>query len=608
MSLINISNLTFSYEGSFHNIFENVSFQIDTDWKLGFTGRNGRGKTTFLKLLMGKYEYSGTISSNVSFEYFPYDVPDADFFVIDVIHEISPNAQDWEIARELSLLNVSDDLLYRSYSTLSKGEQTKALLAALFLKENSFLLIDEPTNHLDTLGRKTLSDYLKRKHGFILVSHDRVFLDNCIDHILVINKTNIEVQRGNFSSWWRNKEMQDSFERAENEKHKKEISRLTAAAQKTSGWSDRVEKSKNGSTNSGSKMISLFKRRKAYMIYSKYEVMKRCISGMNFPDYRYEQLIKMIFAQHIPDFHSMYMLPERLRSNLAETFGTSVCGLVPVTHRASGQADKVLFQLKDGNCVETVNLHYKKGWESFCVSSQCGCGFGCKFCATGAIGHKRNMTADEITDQILYFYLAGHQINSVSFMGMGEPFANPNLFDALKILTNPSLFGLSQRRITISTIGMIPGIKRLTRDFPQVNLAFSLHSPFEKQRSELMPINQTYPLHKVMDALDAHVANTKRRLFLAYIMLGGINDSAEHAKALAHLILSRGALSYLYHVDLIPYNATDKTARKFTASNHEAIKNFSDILHSNRISVGIRMQFGSDIGAGCGQLYADERD
>lgn len=350
------------------------------------------------------------------------------------------------------------------------------------------------------------------------------------------------------------------------------------------------------------------KRRKAYMIYSKYDVMKRCISEMNFPDYRYEQLIKMIFAQHVSDFHAMYMLPERLRANLAETFGASACGLVPIAHQASGQADKVLFQLKDGNCVETVNLHYKKGWESFCISSQCGCGFGCKFCATGAIGHKRNMTADEITDQILYFYLAGHKMNSVSFMGMGEPFANPNLFDALKILTNPSLFGLSQRRITISTIGMIPGIKRLTRDFPQVNLAFSLHSPFEKQRSELMPINQTYPLHKVMDALDAHVANTKRRLFLAYIMLGGINDSAEHAKALAHLILSRGALSYLYHVDLIPYNVTDKTARKFIASNNETIKNFSDILHSNRISVATRMQFGSDIGAGCGQLYADERD
>ena len=269
MSLINISNLTFSYEGSFHNIFENVSFQIDTDWKLGFTGRNGRGKTTFLKLLMGKYEYSGTISSSVTFEYFPYAVPDADSFVIDVIHEISSNAQDWEIAREMSLLNVSDELLYRSYSTLSKGEQTKALLAALFLKENSFLLIDEPTNHLDILGRKTLSDYLNKKHGFILVSHDRVFLDNCIDHILVINKTNIEVQRGNFSSWWKNKEMQDSFELAENEKHKKEISRLTAAAQKTSRWSDRVEKSKNGSTNSGSKLD------KGYVGHKAAKMMKR---------------------------------------------------------------------------------------------------------------------------------------------------------------------------------------------------------------------------------------------------------------------------------------------------------------------------------------------
>lgn len=491
MSLINISNLTFSYEGSFHNIFENVSFQIDTDWKLGFTGRNGRGKTTFLKLLMGKYEYSGTISSNVSFEYFPYDVPDADFFVIDVIHEISPNAQDWEIARELSLLNVSDDLLYRSYSTLSKGEQTKALLAALFLKENSFLLIDEPTNHLDTLGRKTLSDYLKRKHGFILVSHDRVFLDNCIDHILVINKTNIEVQRGNFSSWWRNKEMQDSFERAENEKHKKEISRLTAAAQKTSGWSDRVEKSKNGSTNSGSKLD------KGYVGHKAAKMMKRSKAIEN----RQQDLI-----------HEKSKLLKNLET--AESLKLS-----PLPYHTSR-----LLELSD------VSIAY--GSRAVC--------------------------------------------SNISF--------------------------------TISTIGMIPGIKRLTRDFPQVNLAFSLHSPFEKQRSELMPINQTYPLHKVMDALDAHVANTKRRLFLAYIMLGGINDSAEHAKALAHLILSRGALSYLYHVDLIPYNATDKTARKFTASNHEAIKNFSDILHSNRISVAIRMQFGSDIGAGCGQLYADERD
>jgi lincosamide and streptogramin A transport system ATP-binding/permease protein len=128
---------------------------------------------------------------------------------------------DWEIVKELSLLDMDCDTLYRQFYTLSRGEQTKALLAAMFLKENSFLLIDEPTNHLDAEARQKLSDYLKKKKGFILISHDRSFLDNCIDHILSINKTNIEIQKGNFSSWWRNKELQDGFELAENEKLKR---------------------------------------------------------------------------------------------------------------------------------------------------------------------------------------------------------------------------------------------------------------------------------------------------------------------------------------------------------------------------------------------------
>ncbi|GKU24168.1 Lsa family ABC-F type ribosomal protection protein [Clostridium folliculivorans] len=254
MSMINVTNLTFAYEGSYDNIFENVSFQIDTDWKLGFTGRNGRGKTTFLNLLLGKHEYIGNISANVNFEYFPYEVKAQEDFTIDVIREISPNSMDWEIVKELSMLDMDYDALYRQFYTLSKGEQTKALLAAMFLKENSFLLIDEPTNHLDIEGRKKLSDYLKKKKGFILISHDRAFLDNCIDHILAINKTNIEIQKGNFSSWWRNKELQDGFELAENEKLKKDINRLSAAAKRTSTWSDKVESSKFGGTNSGSKI------------------------------------------------------------------------------------------------------------------------------------------------------------------------------------------------------------------------------------------------------------------------------------------------------------------------------------------------------------------
>ena len=177
MSLINVTDLTFSYDGSYENIFENISFQLDTDWKLGFTGRNGRGKTTFLNLLLGKYAYKGKISANVSFEYFPFEVEDKTQFTIDVIRSYAAESEDWQILRELNLLEVSDDILYRPFETLSNGERTKALLAALFLKENSFLLIDEPTNHLDAEARKAVCSYFNRKKGFILVSHDRAFLD-----------------------------------------------------------------------------------------------------------------------------------------------------------------------------------------------------------------------------------------------------------------------------------------------------------------------------------------------------------------------------------------------------------------------------------------------
>ena len=160
MSMIQVSHLTFGYEGSFDNIFEDVSFQIDTDWKLGFIGRNGRGKTTFLNLLLGRYEYTGTITHSVEFEYFPYPVEDREEMTLTILEGIAPEAQLWEIQRELSLLEVEEGVLYRPFSTLSNGEQTKTLLAALFLKENRFLLIDEPTNHLDTLAREKVGEGL----------------------------------------------------------------------------------------------------------------------------------------------------------------------------------------------------------------------------------------------------------------------------------------------------------------------------------------------------------------------------------------------------------------------------------------------------------------
>ena len=246
MSLIQVSNLTFAYDGSYDTIFENVSFQIDTNWRLGFTGRNGRGKTTFLNLLLGKFPYRGSISSSVSFSYFPYEIPDKSVLAVAVVEEIYPDYQYWQLAREMNLLQLGEEVLYRPFETLSNGEQTKLMLAVLFLKENNFLLIDEPTNHLDIQGRELVSRYLNSKKGFILVSHDRAFLDGCVDHILSINKTNIEVCRGNFSTWYENKQRQDAFELAENEKLKREIRRLEDTAREKANWSDRVEATKIG--------------------------------------------------------------------------------------------------------------------------------------------------------------------------------------------------------------------------------------------------------------------------------------------------------------------------------------------------------------------------
>jgi 23S rRNA (adenine-C8)-methyltransferase len=338
-------------------------------------------------------------------------------------------------------------------------------------------------------------------------------------------------------------------------------------------------------------------------INSKYYKMKEIVTNLNLPKYRYEQILKAIFTQRKEQFSEMNALPAMLREALIREFGEHVNSAKPVVSQKSKQSNKLLFELTDGEHIEAIGLFYRKGWESFCISSQCGCGFGCSFCATGTAGLMRNLTADEITDQLLYFYQIGHKLDSVSFMGMGEAFANPHLFDGLALLTDSNLFGLSQRRITVSTIGFIPEIKKLTRSYPQINLAFSLHSPFDEQRSSIMPVNKRYPLQEVMETLDEHIRQTGRKVFLAYIMLHGINDTEEHAKALAELVQKRAVGKQLYHIDLIPYNNTDKTSRNYHATERKKIRNFQDILRMHGIHVTIRTQFGGDIDAACGQLY-----
>ena len=253
MTSIKISNLTFAYEGSYDDVFTNLNAEIDTNWKLGLVGRNGRGKTTLCRLLMGNYEYRGSISLPVSCEYFPYQVPDSSANAWQLADALGVEYQPWQLERECRLLGMGGDVLERSLTTLSLGEQTKLLLAILFLRANSFLLIDEPTNHLDLAGRQVVGRYLKSKSGFILISHDRAFLDSCIDHIMAINKTGIDIRQGNFSTWEANKKQQDDWERAENARLQQDIKRLAHAAQRSQQWSDQVEKSKFGQRPSGNK-------------------------------------------------------------------------------------------------------------------------------------------------------------------------------------------------------------------------------------------------------------------------------------------------------------------------------------------------------------------
>lgn len=284
MSQIKVKDLSFSYDTTYDPIFDHVSFVIDTDWKLGFVGRNGRGKTTFLNLLLGKYQYEGSIEGFGTFDYFPFSIEETKVPAYKVIKNHIAPFEKWEkemqicmgrtdsqsierygtildlylqndgyiidelIEKEAGKLGIKAEVLQRPFFTLSSGEKTKLMLAALFLKKNNFLLIDEPTNHLDQKGREIVATYLmNQQKGYILVSHDRHFIDQSVDHILSINRSSIEVIQGNFTSWQYQKERRDQSELEENAKLKKDIHRLDQAAKRTTSWSDKIEGSKIGS-------------------------------------------------------------------------------------------------------------------------------------------------------------------------------------------------------------------------------------------------------------------------------------------------------------------------------------------------------------------------
>jgi lincosamide and streptogramin A transport system ATP-binding/permease protein len=303
IAIIHFRSLSFQYEGSTQPLFSNLNLELDSAWRLGFIARNGRGKTTLLRLLSGALPYQGKIVSPLGFAYFPYAVKDETLPALEVAREaIAPfraleatmaSAQndparlneyaealesytradgfaiDAMIKAEAGKLDLAQQILERPFSSLSHGERTKLLLAALFLRHDSLLLIDEPTNHLDLEGRAALARYLRGKNGFILVSHDRSLLDSTIDHVLSINRDgSFSIEQGNYSSWQRNKDLQDAFELAQNEGLKKQISALNESAREKAGWSEKIERGKIGSHTAdrgyvGHKAAKMMKRSKA---------------------------------------------------------------------------------------------------------------------------------------------------------------------------------------------------------------------------------------------------------------------------------------------------------------------------------------------------------
>lgn len=244
MAMIQFQNVTFAYDGSYDNVFENLTFQIDSRWRLGLIGRNGRGKTTLLRILAGELHAQGQIVLPLAPALFPFRVADENEPTLTVMRACAPDAPDWRLMLELNGLNMPEEALQRPYRTLSRGEQTKVQLCALFARDDTYPLIDEPTNHLDLAGRALVARYLSGKDGFLLVSHDRAFLNDCIDHTLAINRASVAVQRGGFDTWEREFDRKNQTEQARNEQLKKDVARLTESARRQAEWSQNTEKGK----------------------------------------------------------------------------------------------------------------------------------------------------------------------------------------------------------------------------------------------------------------------------------------------------------------------------------------------------------------------------
>ena len=316
----------------------------------------------------------------------------------------------------------------------------------------------------------------------------------------------------------------------------------------------------------------------------------------NEPEYRKKQIKRALFVDLVEKWEDVTTLPLTLRLQLSKECLLSINA--QSFHAKDNESQKTLIRLSDGFMIESVLMHHKNGRNTVCVSSQIGCPLGCIFCNTGMQGFKRNLTAFEIIEQVLYFarllIKKNEKVNNVVFMGMGEPLLNyDNVITAIKILNDPEGFGLGARHISVSTSGIVPGIEKFTHENLEVNLALSLHAPNDILRSKLMPINKKYPLQEVLNAIGKYIKKTNRRVMFEYILIQNVNDSPKFALELTQLVKP-----FLGFVNLIPYNDTGK----FKASPSQKIQAFKKILEQNGVTVTQRHKFGDGVHGACGQL------
>lgn len=326
------------------------------------------------------------------------------------------------------------------------------------------------------------------------------------------------------------------------------------------------------------------------------------VTGWGYPVYRARQIWHWIYAQKVTSFSEMTNLPAGLMAQLEAQ--AVLQAFVPVRdlYSSDGETVKWLFQLADGQLIETVLMDYTDGRHTACISSQAGCAMGCVFCATGQMSFSRHLTAGEIIEQAMYvgrwLQSRGERLSNVVLMGMGEPLHNYDaVLAAIQRMTAPEGLGIGQRHITVSTVGLVPQIRRFSGEGLQVKLAISLHAATDEERSALLPVNRRYPLVELLAACREYIDRTGRRITFEWALIAGENDVQEQAHALGALL--KGLLC---HVNLIPLNPT--SGYEGQPSDRERVQAFQDVLAMYGVSSTVRVRRGIDINAGCGQLKA----